>query len=53
VLLVQQVLVDCDQDALLIRATPAGPTCHTGARACFYREVVVGSDGPVLARIDT
>lgn len=53
VLMVEQVLVDCDQDALLIRARPAGPTCHTGARSCFYREVVAGSDGAVLARIDT
>lgn len=26
---------DCDQDALLARAAPAGPTCHTGARSCF------------------
>ena len=53
VLLVEQVFADCDQDALLIRATPAGPTCHTGARSCFYRAVVVGDDGPVLTRIDT
>ncbi len=26
---------DCDRDALLIRARPAGPTCHTGAVSCF------------------
>jgi phosphoribosyl-ATP pyrophosphohydrolase/phosphoribosyl-AMP cyclohydrolase len=26
---------DCDRDALLARVVPAGPTCHTGARACF------------------
>jgi phosphoribosyl-ATP pyrophosphohydrolase/phosphoribosyl-AMP cyclohydrolase len=26
---------DCDRDALLIRARPLGPTCHTGARSCF------------------
>lgn len=29
------VSVDCDRDALLVRAHPAGPTCHTGARSCF------------------
>ena len=52
-LAVEAVLTDCDQDALLIRATPAGPTCHTGARACFYREVVAGEGRPVLRRIDT
>ena len=27
--------MDCDADAVLIRARPAGPTCHTGARSCF------------------
>lgn len=27
--------VDCDQDTLLIKVKPAGPTCHTGARSCF------------------
>jgi phosphoribosyl-AMP cyclohydrolase / phosphoribosyl-ATP pyrophosphohydrolase len=30
-----EVLVDCDQDTLLIKAKPAGPTCHTGADTCF------------------
>ena len=39
VLNVVRVLVDCDQDALIIYANPAGPTCHTGARSCFYREL--------------
>lgn len=39
VLRVERILVDCDQDALLIYAEPAGPTCHTGARSCFYREL--------------
>ena len=26
---------DCDQDALLIRVNPEGPTCHNGTRSCF------------------
>lgn len=30
---------DCDVDALLVRAVPHGPTCHTGNRSCFYREL--------------
>jgi len=30
-----QYHVDCDQDTLLIKAKPHGPTCHTGARSCF------------------
>lgn len=29
------VTTDCDADAILIRARPAGPTCHTGEKACF------------------
>lgn len=27
--------IDCDSDTLLIKVTPSGPTCHTGARSCF------------------
>ena len=26
---------DCDRDALLIKANPQGPTCHTGADTCW------------------
>jgi phosphoribosyl-AMP cyclohydrolase len=51
VLTVETMLVDCDQDALVIRARAAGPTCHTMARSCFYREVEQGEDGPALKRI--
>jgi len=36
-----EMRVDCDQDALLLRVTPAGPACHTGRRSCFYRRVEV------------
>ncbi|GAB3269342.1 bifunctional phosphoribosyl-AMP cyclohydrolase/phosphoribosyl-ATP diphosphatase HisIE [Larkinella harenae] len=32
---VQEIRVDCDGDTLLIKARPAGPTCHTGADTCF------------------
>ena len=39
VLKVEEILADCDQDALVLRATPAGPACHTGARSCFYRRL--------------
>lgn len=34
-LLVQEVLIDCDKDTLLIKAKPVGPVCHTGADTCF------------------
>lgn len=27
--------IDCDQDTLLIKVNPIGPTCHTGNRSCF------------------
>ena len=37
--LVQEVRVDCDQDAVLIRAKQTGPACHNGYRSCFYRTV--------------
>ena len=43
VLRVKRILVDCDQDALVLYAEPAGPTCHTGARSCFYRELDPGA----------
>ena len=39
VLRVIELRIDCDQDAMLIIAEPAGPVCHTGARDCFYRRV--------------
>jgi len=29
------VLSDCDNDTLLIKAAPLGPTCHTGADTCW------------------
>jgi phosphoribosyl-AMP cyclohydrolase / phosphoribosyl-ATP pyrophosphohydrolase len=34
-LAVESIALDCDGDALLIRARPTGPTCHTGTRSCF------------------
>ena len=36
---VVEVRVDCDEDTLLIRINPAGPTCHTGKQICFYRSM--------------
>src|SRR5688500_9615865 len=29
------ILLDCDQDTLLVKANPVGPACHTGADTCF------------------
>jgi phosphoribosyl-ATP pyrophosphohydrolase/phosphoribosyl-AMP cyclohydrolase len=39
----KEILLDCDQDTLLIKAEPAGPVCHTGADTCF-NEKNVGED---------
>lgn len=46
VLTVSRILVDCDQDAVVLECNPAGPTCHTGAPECFYRELDGGSLRP-------
>ena len=32
---IEAVFADCDSDALLVRAEPAGPTCHLGTASCF------------------
>jgi len=34
-LYVKEILPDCDNDSLLIKAEPAGPVCHTGTKSCF------------------
>jgi phosphoribosyl-AMP cyclohydrolase / phosphoribosyl-ATP pyrophosphohydrolase len=34
-LMVKEILSDCDNDSLLIKAEPLGPTCHTGADTCW------------------
>lgn len=52
VLEVVEILVDCDQDALVIYARPAGPTCHTGRTSCFYRRLVPGTgDASALVKV--
>ncbi|MBI3883744.1 MAG: phosphoribosyl-AMP cyclohydrolase, partial [Sphingobacteriales bacterium] len=34
-LLLKDIKVDCDNDTLLIKVNPIGPTCHTGADTCW------------------
>jgi len=35
---VKSISRDCDGDTILIKAEPAGPTCHTGNRSCFFTD---------------
>lgn len=37
-LLLKEIKADCDNDTLLIKAEPQGPTCHTGADTCWNEE---------------
>ena len=41
-LLVDEIMQDCDNDTLLIKALPQGPTCHTGSTSCFKEETSKG-----------
>ncbi len=41
-LLVAEILQDCDNDTILIKAFPQGPTCHTGSTSCFNEETPKG-----------
>ena len=34
---VEQILVDCDQDCLVLKVTIEAGQCHVGYRSCFYR----------------
>ena len=47
---VDELRVDCDQDAVWMKVRPQGDggACHTGARSCFYR--VVEADGRLVRR---
>lgn len=41
----QALSLDCDGDAILIKAEPLGPTCHTGEVSCFHRPGTETADG--------
>jgi phosphoribosyl-ATP pyrophosphohydrolase/phosphoribosyl-AMP cyclohydrolase len=36
---VVDVLLDCDNDAILVRVKPDGPACHTGKTSCFHQTI--------------
>lgn len=54
ILRVSEVRTDCDRDVILVRAIPAGPTCHTGRESCFWQnlESELIADPPVGSFID-
>jgi phosphoribosyl-AMP cyclohydrolase len=39
ILTVKSLVKDCDSDAILVKADPAGPTCHTGNYSCFFQKL--------------
>jgi phosphoribosyl-ATP pyrophosphohydrolase/phosphoribosyl-AMP cyclohydrolase len=39
---VKDMQIDCDNDTILIKAVPSGPTCHTGSTSCFKEETPRG-----------
>lgn len=48
---VQEILTDCDQDAIWLKVTVEGngATCHVGYNSCFFRKIVLDETGkPVL-----
>jgi phosphoribosyl-AMP cyclohydrolase len=49
---VEEIRIDCDQDAIWIKVRPQGDggACHVGFRSCFYR--VVGEDGALQEQPD-
>lgn len=45
--IVREILVDCDEDALLLKVEQLGGACHTGYRSCFYRTI----DGKTVGKM--
>jgi len=41
---VEQILVDCDQDCLVLKVNADAGQCHTGRQSCFYRALKKESD---------
>jgi|UniRef100_A0A7C3HHT7 phosphoribosyl-ATP pyrophosphohydrolase/phosphoribosyl-AMP cyclohydrolase len=51
---VVEVVLDCDQDAVLYKVIPRGPACHTGAESCFHHALTSAHTPPlgeVLERV--
>ena len=54
---VQDIQLDCDDDTILIKALPDGPTCHKGSTSCFGEETAKGFlyalESTISERIDS
>jgi|SRR5688572_23131765 phosphoribosyl-AMP cyclohydrolase len=50
---VEELLIDCDQDALVLKVRVGGDggACHTGRRSCFYRRIPLGAAPVERARL--
>ena len=46
-LILKEVFLDCDQDTVLVKAQPIGPTCHTGSRSCFFTPISSATESAV------
>ena len=42
---VVEIMKDCDEDTLLIKVNPDGPTCHTGSDTCWNETNNLGQAG--------
>jgi len=48
---VQSVFLDCDRDSVIYLCEPDGPTCHTGARTCWFERADLEAEGPALVTV--
>jgi phosphoribosyl-ATP pyrophosphohydrolase/phosphoribosyl-AMP cyclohydrolase len=40
---VEEILLDCDADTILLKVQQSGPACHTGRRSCFFNDLKTGA----------
>ncbi len=45
---VEQVLIDCDADTILLKVRQEGAACHEGYRTCFFRRIEAGGQVEVV-----
>ena len=48
---VQQILIDCDADTILLKVRQEGVACHEGYASCFFRELQNGRLEVIAERI--